>query len=257
METEKPSYYAIIPAKVRYDHRLKANEKLLYGEVTALCNSSGECWASNKFFAELYDVHITNVSRWVNSLVDKGYLESQLVYKEGTKEIEKRILRLSSVSKNVKTPNSKNVKTSISKNAKENNTSINNTSMNNNILSSNLDDTKGKAVEIIDYLNEKAGKRFSHKTKETAKHINARLKDGYTVEDFKRVIDNRVMKWSKDKKMKEYIRPDTLFTPTNFEKYLNDALDNLPDRPPVYKPSMSEEDAKALLEKGDITSWME
>lgn len=257
METEKPSYYAIIPAEVRYDHRLKANEKLLYGEVTALCSSSGECWASNKFFAELYGVHITNVSRWVNSLVDKGYLESQLVYKEGTKEIEKRILRLSSVSKNVKTPNSKNVKTSISKNAKENNTSINNTSMNNNILSSNLDDTKGKAVEIIDYLNEKAGKRFSHKTKETAKHINARLKDGYTVEDFKRVIDNRVMKWSKDKKMKEYIRPDTLFTPTNFEKYLNDALDNLPDRPPVYKPSMSEEDAKALLEKGDITSWME
>ena len=249
METEKPSYYAIIPAEVRYDHRLKANEKLLYGEVTALCSSSGECWASNKFFAELYDVHITNVSRWVNSLVDKGYLESQLVYKEGTKEIEKRVLRLSSVSKNVKT--------SISKNAKENNTSINNTSMNNNILSSNLDDTKGKAVEIIDYLNEKAGKRFSHKTKETAKHINARLKDGYTVEDFKRVIDNRVMKWSRDKKMKEYIRPDTLFTPTNFEKYLNDALDSLPDRPPVYKPSMSEDEAKALLEKGDITSWME
>ena len=252
METEKPSYYAIIPAEVRYDHRLKANEKLLYGEVTALCSSSGECWASNKFFAELYDVHITNVSRWVNSLVDKGYLESQLVYKEGTKEIEKRILRLSSVSKNVKTPHSKNVKTSISKNAKENNTSINN-----NILSSNLDDTKGKAVEIIDYLNEKAGKRFSHKTKETAKHINARLKDGYTVEDFKRVIDNRVMKWSRDKKMKEYIRPDTLFTPTNFEKYLNDALDSLPDRPPVYKPSISEEEAKALLEKGDITEWME
>lgn len=257
METEKPSYYAIIPAEVRYDHRLKANEKLLYGEVTALCSSSGECWASNKFFAELYDVHITNVSRWVNSLVDKGYLESQLVYKEGTKEIEKRVLRLSSVSRNVKTPHSKNVKTSISKNAKENNTSINNTSMNNNILSSNLDDTKGKAVEIIDYLNEKAGKRFSHKTKETAKHINARLKDGYTVDDFKRVIDNRVMKWARDKKMKEYIRPDTLFTPTNFEKYFNDALDNLPDRPPVYKPSMSEEDAKALLEKGDITSWME
>lgn len=257
METEKPSYYAIIPAEVRYDHRLKANEKLLYGEVTALCSSSGECWASNKFFAELYDVHITNVSRWVNSLVDKGYLESQLVYKEGTKEIEKRVLRLSSVSKNVKTPHSKNVKTSISKNAKENNTSINNTSMNNNILSSSLDETKGKAVEIIDYLNDKAGKRFSHKTKETAKHINARLKDGYTVEDFKRVIDNRVMKWSRDKKMKEYIRPDTLFTPTNFEKYLNDALDSLLDRPPVYKPSMSEDEAKALLEKGDITSWME
>ena len=51
---EQPSYYAIIPAKIRYDSRLTASEKLLYGEITAMCNQEGYCWATNEYFAELY-----------------------------------------------------------------------------------------------------------------------------------------------------------------------------------------------------------
>ena len=53
---EKPSYYAIIPANVRYDKNLKANEKLMYGEITALSKKNGICYASNNYFAKLYDV---------------------------------------------------------------------------------------------------------------------------------------------------------------------------------------------------------
>ena len=59
---DQPSYYAIVPANVRYDKRLSANQKLLYGEITALCNKTGECWASNKYFAELYEVSNTSIS---------------------------------------------------------------------------------------------------------------------------------------------------------------------------------------------------
>jgi len=51
---EQPNYYAILSAEVRYDNRLKANVKLLFAEITALCNMNAECYASNKYFADLY-----------------------------------------------------------------------------------------------------------------------------------------------------------------------------------------------------------
>ena len=72
------SYYAIIPANVRYDNELTPNAKLLYGEITALCNEKGYCWATNNYFAELYGVSKTSISKWIKQLIDKGYIKSQI-----------------------------------------------------------------------------------------------------------------------------------------------------------------------------------
>lgn len=91
---EHPNYYAIIPASVRYDNELRPNEKLMYGEITALANSTGECWASNNYFAELYDVTPQAVSGWINDLKRKGYIEVDIIYKDNTKEIKNRIIRI-------------------------------------------------------------------------------------------------------------------------------------------------------------------
>jgi len=82
------------------------------------------------------------------------------------------------------------------------------------------DKNKDYIVEIVEYLNQKSGKRFSPRTKATASHINARLAEGRTIEDFKRVIDVKVAEWINDPKMQKYICPETLFGP-KFEKYLN------------------------------------
>lgn len=79
--------------------------------------------------------------------------------------------------------------------------------------------------EIVDYLNTKAGTSYRHTTKNTQKHIKARLKENYTVADFKKVIDSRVEVWGSDKGMRQYLRPDTLFG-TKFESYLNNATVN-------------------------------
>lgn len=94
MMKERPNYFAIIPACVRYDAELKANEKLMYGEITALSNATGECWASNNYFAELYGVTPQAVSGWINDLKNKGYIRVDIVYKGSTKEIEKRIISI-------------------------------------------------------------------------------------------------------------------------------------------------------------------
>ena len=90
----KKGYYAIIPASVRYDVRLTPNAKLLYGEITALTNEKGYCWASNDYFASLYEVSKTSISKWVSALRDAGHITLQLQYKEGTKHILHRYIRL-------------------------------------------------------------------------------------------------------------------------------------------------------------------
>ena len=94
MVEEKPNYYAVIPAVVRYDKRLKDKAKLLYGEISALTNKCGICSASNKYFAELYEVDISTISRLIKNLCDYGYIKTTLVYKENSKEIEKRYMQI-------------------------------------------------------------------------------------------------------------------------------------------------------------------
>ena len=78
---EKPNYYAIIPAPVRYDNELRPNEKLLYGEITALCGASGYCWSTNQYFADLYGVTVRMVREWISHLRDRGYVNLQLIYR--------------------------------------------------------------------------------------------------------------------------------------------------------------------------------
>lgn len=91
---DNPGYYAIIPATVRYDDRLTPNAKLLYGEITALSNKEGYCWAGNAYFANLYGVTKTSISTWIGNLKDCGYISLQMQYKEGTKHILNRYIRI-------------------------------------------------------------------------------------------------------------------------------------------------------------------
>lgn len=72
---------------------------------------------------------------------------------------------------------------------------------------------------IVDYLNAKAGTHYKATSKATQQHINARLAEGFKVEDFKRVVDNMCIEW-KNSEWEKYLRPSTLFG-TKFENYLN------------------------------------
>lgn len=78
--------------------------------------------------------------------------------------------------------------------------------------------------EVIEYLNTKTGKSYSSKSVANIRVISARLNDGYTVEDCKRVIDNQVRDWGNDEKMVKFLRPSTLFQTSKFDEYLNNVL---------------------------------
>ena len=88
-EEIKNNYYAVIPATVRYNKELKPAEKLLHGEVTALANKMGYCYATNKYFADLYNVTNHTVSQWISHLEKKGYIQIDII-RNDKKEIKER-----------------------------------------------------------------------------------------------------------------------------------------------------------------------
>ncbi|WP_294742104.1 conserved phage C-terminal domain-containing protein [uncultured Exiguobacterium sp.] len=99
------------------------------------------------------------------------------------------------------------------------------------------------AHDIIDYLNMKASKKYKATSKTARRHINARIKDGFTLDDFKQVIDNKIRDWTHDPKMSKFIRPETLFG-TKFESYLNESPSSgktnstgVPNRWQDFKPT--------------------
>ena len=121
---EKPSYYAIIISEVRYNKNLTPNAKLLYAEITALCNMNGKCFASNSYFSKLYGKSKTSISKWISQLVAFGYVSVAFTYKKGSKEIDKRYISL--VNGGVE----ENLKGGIEDKLKDNTTIINTTSNN-------------------------------------------------------------------------------------------------------------------------------
>ena len=138
MKMEKPNYFGILPANVRYDKNLKPMEKILYTEISSLTNKDGYCYATNSYFSKLYEVHKNTVGTWINNLEKQGYIKTVLIYKKGTKEIIERRIYINQkndtpINENVDTyqqkdlePINEKIDTPINENIEENNTSINN-----------------------------------------------------------------------------------------------------------------------------------
>ena len=153
---ETPNYYAIIPANVRYAD-LKPNAKLLYGEITALSNKHGFCFASNKYFAELYKVNKNTISSWISDLENYGFVTVK-IERNVNNQITKRCI---GILKKMDNP--------IHEKLKYNNTSINTTSNNISIKDKFLNDVmffdypKEMKLDFINYWTEKSSDRLNAK----------------------------------------------------------------------------------------------
>ena len=86
----KPSYWAIIPASVRYDPKLIPNAKLLYAEITALQEATGYCFATNQYLASLFGLKPATITTLLKNLADNGYIHVEIARDPETKEVLQR-----------------------------------------------------------------------------------------------------------------------------------------------------------------------
>ena len=191
---EKPNYYAIIPSNVRYSN-LKPNAKLLYGEITALSNKTGYCFASNNYFAKLYGVSKNTVSRWIADLKSLGFITIE-IERDSKKQITKRII---GIVKNVDTP--------IDEKVKGNTTSINTTS--NNIY---IKEKFVNEVMTFDYPNDMLEDFINYWTEGKKK---MRYQKQITFE-----IKLRLLRWAKNQKNWEKPKPTMSKIDSQINEYL-------------------------------------
>ena len=190
------SYYAVLPATVRYDKGLSPNAKLLFAEVTALCNDEGYCWASNQYFATLYGVEKRTIQRWIDSLIEKKYIKKQLIYQTNSKKLDKRLLYLGD-DKNVTThvtkmspPHDKNVTTPVTKMSPiilKNNIKTNNKKKN---IKKEKIESYSSNKELVDALLEFVEMRKQNKKPMTDRAVDLILKklDGMASNDREKLI---------------------------------------------------------------------
>ena len=137
-EKNTPNYFGILPANVRYDKKLKPMEKILYTEITALANSKGYCYATNSYFANLYDVHKNTAGTWINKLEKLGYIKSKIIYETGTKNVkERQLFIITPIDEKIDTyqqkdcdPINEKIDTPINEKIEDNNTRYNNKKIN-------------------------------------------------------------------------------------------------------------------------------
>ena len=79
---DKPNYFGIIPASVRYAD-IAMGAKLIYSELTALCQKEGYCWASNKYFSQLYGTSSKTISNWINDLKNHDFISVEIYQDKG------------------------------------------------------------------------------------------------------------------------------------------------------------------------------
>ena len=222
-----------IPKEIWLSTDLKVMEKLILVEIDSLDNEDG-CFASNEHFSKFFSLSKNRCSEIIKSLEKKGYIAIDYIRQANNKAIEKRVIRcIRNIDggirktdrplRNIDRPIRK-TEGGYSENCEDNNTLSINTISNTRDIRDIVEQSPTTPIpynEIIDYLNQKTGKNFKSSSKATQRHIKARFTDGFTLNDFKQVIDTKSAQWLKDKKMSAYLRPDTLFG-TKFEGYLNE-----------------------------------
>ena len=239
-----------IPIQVANDPRIKSDKSvLIFGEIYSMLNVTGAFFMGTEELARRRRCSEQTVYNCLNELENLGYIKREKVTNDKGRTIGRKILlgdglkSTLGMGSNTFEGVGKTHLTQIEQYNRSINNKDNNKENSNKNNSSNKDNFDYK--KFIEWFNELADKKFRN-TETNRKLIRARLNEGYTKEDIAKVVKLKVNQWKDNEKMNQYLRFTTLFAPTNFSNYLQEAEDNSPE------PQKKKEKSSAKREKRKV-----
>lgn len=205
--------FITVQAFMRNDLGLSGNELLAYALIYGFSQDGASRFdGTASYVAEWCGIARENATRLLGRLVDKGLLDKEeRRMKDGHKHCSYAVTKC----RNVTNPSDETSLSLVTKRHRDID-SIN--------KYRDIKNPYSPLVEqVVTHLNERTGSSFRATTRETAKAISGRASEGYTLDDFKSVIDTKASEWGRDAKMRKYLTPQTLFRQSNFERYVNEA----------------------------------
>lgn len=226
--------YGYSPKKITRDASLSIEAKAIYAYLASFADEEGKAYPGIELICHELNISENRFHKHKKQLIDHGYIS---VYRERKESgWGNNIYCLSGYSvtrQNVGIRNEGIQNVGIQNVGIGNEGTIITSLINTNLINTNLNkkelvEQKPDPIpyrEIIDYLNQKAGKSFKHSAAGNKKVIKARWNEGYKLDQFKRVVDNKCQDWLNDEKMSQYLQPSTLFG-NKFDQYLNQRKGN-------------------------------
>ena len=226
--------YGYSPKKVTRDASLSIEAKAIYSYLASFADEEGKAYPGIELMCHELNISEKRFHRHKKQLIDQGFITVErertdngwsnniytlIGYSVTSHFVPLRNVPLRNVPLQIVTlQNDPTIITSL------NNTSLINTNLNKKQLVEQKPDPIPYR-EIIDYLNQKAGKNFKHSAAGNKKVIKARWNEGCKLDQFKRVIDVKCQDWLNDENMNQYLQPSTLFG-NKFDQYLNQRKGN-------------------------------
>ena len=200
--------YIVLQGWMISDLKLKGNELIIYACIYGFSQAESQVFSGSlQYLADWTNSTKQGVVKCLKSLVEKGFVVKTDKVINGVKFCEYYATKFNGVCNKV----AQGIQQSLTGGMQQ--------SLPNNIAIDNLSNNKEIYIAVIDYLNSKTGQQFRSTSKATQQHINARIAEGLSVDDFKRVVDNMCAEWITTE-WEKYLRPSTLFG-SKFENYLN------------------------------------
>lgn len=226
MATVKDNNFIAIQGWMRTQLNLKGNELLIYALIYGFSQDGESRFkGSRKYIAEWCGCSMNTVDRALGALVNKGLL-AKYPYTDANGSRLVDYVAITTTSAATPAPAATQAPTATQEPAQDPWAGTTNpTPEQSQPL---IDEPQAPAQpkkpdpteEVVNYLNQRAGTHYKASTANTRKLIKARLKEGFTIEDIKLVIDKKCADWLNNRDMAQYLRPETLFGP-KFESYLN------------------------------------